>query len=520
MVVTASDRPKRRVVIVGGGTAGWMSAAALARLLPHMCDVRLVESAEIGIVGVGEATLPHLRAFVETLGLDEAEFMRATHATFKLGIDFRDFGRIGDSYLHPFGAFGVEQRGVPFHHYWLRMRAAGRGDDLFGYSLCNVMAAAGRFAPPSPDPASFLSTYSYAYQFDATLFAPYLRDWSIARGVARTEGRVVEVERDGESGDVTALKLASGERIEGDLFIDCSGFASLLLGRTLDEPWEDWSGWLPCDRAVAAPCRSADDGIEPYTRATAMTAGWRWRIPLQHRVGNGYVYSSSHIADEAAADALVASIEGEPLAEPRLLKFRAGRRRRSWVNNVVGVGLASGFLEPLESTSIYLAQAAITQLVELFPVGERVAEAERREFNRLVDLEYDRIRDFLILHYHATTRDDSSFWDHVRTMRIPDSLADKMELWRHAGRVVKYTQGLFLEPSWVAVYIGQNIVPERWDRRADSVDEPNLGRAMDRLRDQIAGAVGKMPDHKAFIDRRNAAIASADAEALVSARTR
>ncbi|HEX6375837.1 MAG TPA: tryptophan halogenase family protein [Allosphingosinicella sp.] len=496
--------PRRRVVILGGGTAGWMTAAALVRLLPHACTVRLVESADIGIVGVGEATLPHLRTFVEMLGLDEAEFMRATQATFKLGIEFRDFGRPGDRYLHPFGSFGTELGGVHFHHYWLRLRAEGRQDDLFAYSIANVMAAANRFAPPSADPDSPLSTYSYAYQFDATLFAPYLRDYCVARGVGRIEGRVVDVERDPATGDIAALRLESGERIEGDLFVDCSGFVGLLIGRALEAEWEDWSHWLPCDRAVAMPCASPPGPVEPYTRATAMSAGWRWRIPLQHRVGNGYVYSSAHISDEAAADALVAAVEGEPMAAPRLLRFRAGRRRRSWVRNVVSVGLASGFLEPLESTSIYLAQAAIMRLVELFP-NPAICDADRDEFNRLVDFEYDRIRDFLILHYHATTRDDSSFWNHVRTMDVPDSLAERMDLFRRAGRIAKYSEGLFFEPSWLAVYLGQGVVPEGWDQRADNIATDALGAAMDRLRARIAGAVAPMPDHKQFLAARAAA---------------
>jgi tryptophan 7-halogenase len=505
--VVEEPQAKRRVVILGGGTAGWMTAAALVRLLPHACTVRLIESAEIGIVGVGEATLPHLRAFVESLGIDEADFMKATHATFKLGIDFRDFGRIGDSYLHPFGSFGTELNGVHFHHYWRRMQSEGRNDDLFGYSLCNVMASANRFAPPSPDTNSMLSTYSYAYQFDATLFGPYLREYATQRGAQRTEGKVVGIEVDPETGDIVALNMENGDKIEADLFVDCSGFASLLLGRTLGEKWEDWSHWLPCDRAVALPCTPPPGPIEPYTRATAMAAGWRWRIPLQHRVGNGYVYSSSHISDDAAADAIVAAVEGAPMADPRVLRFHAGRRKRSWVKNVVAVGLASGFLEPLESTSIYLVQGAITQLIELFPTGP-IREEDRAEFNRMVDLEYDRIRDFLILHYHATTRDDSSFWNHVRTMEVPDSLKEKIELFRTSGRISKYTQGLFLEPSWLAVYVGQGIVPHQWDQRADLPDANNLARAMDKLRGQIASAVQAMPDHAEFIARRNAAIES------------
>ena len=507
--MSESGQRKQRVVILGGGTSGWMAAAALIRLLPHACTVRLIESAEIGIVGVGEATLPHLRTFVEMLGIDEADFMKATHATFKLGVDFRDFGKVGDRYLHPFGSFGTALNGVHFHHYWRRKLAEGCEDDLFAYSIANVMAAADRFVPPSTDTNSPLSTYSYAYQFDATRFGPYLRDYCLARGVERTEGKVIDVELDPDSGDVAALRMESGDRHEADLFIDCSGFVGLLIGRTLGAEWEDWSHWLPCDRAVALPCVSPPGAIEPYTRATAMAAGWRWRIPLQHRVGNGYVYSSAHISDEAAADAIVAAVEGEPLAEPRLLRFRAGRRKQSWVGNVVSVGLASGFLEPLESTSIYLTQAAVMRLVELFPLG-RIRDSDRTEFNRLVDFEYDRVRDFLILHYHATTRSDSSFWDHVRTMSVPDSLAVKIELFRHSGRIHKYSQGLFFEPSWLAVYVGQGIIPQSWDQRADTLRPDQLASALDKLRGQIAAAVQRMPEHGAFIRARDAAIGAGE----------
>ncbi len=495
------DRPRTRVVIVGGGTAGWMAAAALIRRLPHACTVRLIESEDIGIVGVGEATLPHLRAFVSMLGIDEAEFMGVTQATYKLGIEFRDFGRIGDAYLHPFGNFGRPLNGVPFHHYWLRMRAQGRQDSLFDYSLCNQMAAARRFAPPTDEAASLRSSYGYAYQFDATLFAPYLRDYAVARGVERTEGRVVDVSLDPLSGDVSALTLAGGERVEGDLFVDCSGFRALLIGDAIGGRWEDWSRWLPCDRAVAAPCASPEGPIEPYTRATAMSAGWRWRIPLQHRVGNGYVFSSAHLDQDTTATALLSALEHPPLADPRILRFRAGRRARSWDRNVVSIGLASGFLEPLESTSIYLAQGAVEQLVALFPIDRHIADADRDEFNRMVDLEYDRIRDFLILHYHATTRDDSPFWNDMRTLRIPDSLAEKMELFREAGRVAHYTRGLFFEPSWLAVYLGQGITPRHWDQRADSLDSAHLGAALDQLRTQIAAIVRDMPTHQAALSR-------------------
>ncbi len=486
------------VVVIGGGTAGWMTAAALSTLASGAADVHLIESAEIGIVGVGEATLPHLRAFVTRLGIDEAAFMAATHATFKLGIEFRDFGKLGDRYIHPFGGYGRALGGVGFHHYWLRRHHAGTVAPIGDYSTAVAAAEARRFTRPGNDPEDLASAFGYAYQFDATRFAPFLRAHAEVRGAVRTEGRVEQVERDPTSGDVTAVVLADGRRIEGDLFIDCSGFRALLIGGTMDEAWEDWSHWLPCDRAVAAPCASPPGGIEPFTRATAMSAGWRWRIPLTHRVGNGYVYSSAHLSDQDAQDALVASLESPPLADPRLLRFRAGRRRRSWVGNVVSVGLASGFLEPLESTSIYLVQMAITQLIEHFP-GRRVTDADRDGFNALVDAEYDRIRDFLILHYHATTRDDSPFWEHVRTMAIPDSLADKMELWRRSAQVSRYSHGLFLEPSWIAVYLGQNIVPDGWDTRADLPDAAALDRALEALRGGIAEAVAAMPDHAAYL---------------------
>jgi tryptophan 7-halogenase len=489
-----------RVVVVGGGTAGWMTAAALRTLLPGRCTVDLVESEAIGIVGVGEATLPHIRGFNEGLGIDEADFMAATKATFKLGIDFENWGRIGDRYIHPFGTFGRGQGEVDFHQYWLRLRHEGVAvPDLEQYSMACMMARLGKFALPTKDPDEIESTFNYAYQFDATLYAPYLRARAERLGCRRTEGRIVDVELNGESGDVEAVILADGQRITGDLFIDCSGFVSLLIGKALEEPFEDWSKWLPCDRAVAMPCRTRT-ALTPYTGVIAMDWGWRWRIPLQHRTGNGYVYSSAFVSDEQTSSDLVDAVEGEPIAEPRVLKFKAGRRRRSWVRNCVAVGLASGFLEPLESTSIYLIQAAITALVELFP-EKRIADSDRDEFNRVVDLEYDRIRDFLILHYHATERSDSPFWDYVRTMEIPDTLAEKLELFRRRGRVVKYREGVFLEASWIAVYLGQRVDPRGHDLRADMPAPDALARGMETLRGQIHAIAQAMPDHAAMLSR-------------------
>jgi tryptophan halogenase len=493
------DQPKLNVVIVGGGTAGWMAAAALTKLLPTRCHVTLVESEAIGIVGVGEATLPHIRGFNERLGINEAEFMAATRATFKLGIEFQGWGREGDSYIHPFGTFGSGHGEVPFHQFWCRLRDEGAPIAALGeYSMAVAMAYMNRFARPDPDPANIESTFNYAYQFDASLFAPFLRSVAEKLGAARIEGRIVDVELDGESGDVTALTLEDGRRVEGDLFVDCSGFVSLVIGKALGEPFEDWSHWLPCDRAVAMPCHT-ETALTPYTSAIAMPAGWRWRIPLQHRTGNGYVYSSSFATDDEARSALVGAVEGESIAQPRVLKFKAGRRSRSWVRNCVAVGLSSGFLEPLESTSIYLIQAAISGLVELFPERE-ISPVDRDEFNRLIDMEYDRIRDFLILHYHATERSDSPFWDYVRTMSIPDTLQEKIELFQRRGRVVKYREGVFLDASWVAVYMGQRITPEGQDMRADLPPLDALARSAEMLRAEISAKAARMPDHRAHIE--------------------
>ena len=497
-----------RVVVLGGGTAGWMTAAALSHHLRGVAKVTLVESEDIGIVGVGEATLPHIRHFVEQLGINEADFMEATQATFKLGIDFQNFGAIGERYIHPFGTYGRPLAGIPFHNFWLRHRAGkgpSSGSAIEPWSLGIAAARAGRFA--IPDGSAPGDSYGYAYQFDATLFGPYLRSFSLARGTTRIEGRVAHVERNA-TGDVAALHLVDGRSVPGDLFIDCSGFRSLLLGETLGEEWEDWSHWLPCDRAAAMPCTSPLGEIEPYTRAVAMPGGWRWRIPLRRRVGNGYVFSSAHISEDEACDVIRASVEGEPLADPRILRFKAGRRKRSWVRNVVAVGLASGFLEPLESTSIYLAQMAVERLIELFPT-DRIATTDRDEFNDAVDMEYDRIRDFLILHYHATRRTDTEFWNHVRTMTVPDTLSQKLALWRASARVAQYAQGLFLEPSWVAVCLGQGIVPDGWDPRAQALTQTKLDALIAQTKADVAERVQTMSPHAEVLGRYRSTHASA-----------
>ncbi|MFL6575026.1 MAG: tryptophan halogenase family protein [Povalibacter sp.] len=496
------NEPIRSIVIVGGGTAGWMTAAALSRMLPGF-SITLIESAEIGIVGVGEATVPHIRFFNRRLGIDEADFMRKTQATFKLGIEFVDWGRIGDSYIHPFGAFGRSLEGVAFHHHLLRLRESGENTDIAEYSLPVMAARHRKFALPAEDPASLLSTFSYAFQFDANLYGPYLREYSIARGVNRREGKVVHTDVLSENGFIRSVTLESGERVEGDLFVDCSGFRGLLIEQALHTGYEDWSHWLPCDRAVAVPCATREPSVA-YTRATARDAGWQWRIPLQHRVGNGHVFSSRFTSEDRATETLLAHLEGEALAEPRVLRFTTGKRARTWNKNCVAIGLAGGFLEPLESTSIHLIQLAITYLLELFP-DRTFDRANIDEYNRIMDVEYERIRDFIILHYHATERADTPFWDYCRTMSIPESLEYKMELFRERGHVVKYKDGFFLEPSWLAVYLGQRVVPKRYDPLAHQMDFDQLKNQLATLRRNVARAVESMPTHGDFIRRYCAA---------------
>jgi tryptophan halogenase len=492
------------VVIVGGGTAGWMTASALAAKFKSRLSIRLIESQEIGIVGVGEATVPHIRHFNNALGLDEADFMRRTQATFKLGIEFRNWARIGDAYIHPFGEFGRKLRGVDFHHYWLKLLASGEEQDMgiFDYSLPVVAAKLGKFAFPAQD-NSVLSTFGYAYHFDATLYAPYLRAHAEKHGVVRTEGKIVDVTLRGADGNIEAVTLDNGQRIAGDLFIDCSGFRGVLIEQALATGYDDWSHWLPCDRAVAAPCETREMSVA-YTRSTAREAGWQWRIPLQHRVGNGYVYCSGYISDDAAAATLRDNLEGPLLAEPRVLRFVTGRRKKSWNRNCVAIGLASGFLEPLESTSIYLIQAAITNLIELFP-DKSFAASDADEFNRVMNNEYERVRDFLILHYHATERDDAPLWNYVRTMPIPASLEAKIELFRERGHVVKYKDGMFLDRSWQAVYLGQRILPARYDPLVDALDAERLTHFMQETKTLVRKAAESMPTHRDWL-RKHCAV--------------
>jgi tryptophan halogenase len=494
-----------RIVILGGGTAGWMTAAALARRLSHNdYSVVLIESDEIGIVGVGEATLPHIRQFNDMLGFDEAAFMRATRATFKLGIEFCGWDRPAERYIHPFGAFGEPWGGVQFQHHWLRLRGAERDPAPFqAYSLAVAAARADAFALPDEDPGSIRSTYSYAYHFDSGLYAPYLRAWAMERGVRRVEGRMASVERDSGGGQVSGLTMQSGERIEGDLFVDCSGFRSLLVGGELGVGWEDWHHWLPCDRALAVPCDHAPGaGITPYTRATALRAGWQWRIPLQHRIGNGYIFSSEFITDEEAGETLFANLDGAPQGEPRLLRFAPGRRTSAWAGNCVAIGLASGFLEPLESTSIFLIQAAIVDLIDLMPSPgpERVVDPRlAAEFNRLSNMQYERIRDFLILHYAANRREGEPLWDYLRAMPLPGSLEHKLALFRARGTAPEYQFGLFSRDSWLSVLFGQGLSPTGYDPLADAFGLDAVESQCSDFKERVDGAVAAMPSHSDFI---------------------
>lgn len=484
------------IVIVGGGTAGWMTAAALARFLGGQADIRLVESDEIGTVGVGEATIPQIRLFNAGLGIDEDQFVRETQGSFKLGIEFADWTRPGSRYIHAFGTIGRGLGLLPFHHYWLRHRAAGGSANLWSFSASAEAARHNRFGRIADRPDAPPAGVAWAFHFDASLYAAFLRRYAEARGVVRHEGKVVDVARNGETGHVEAVTLGTGERIAGELFIDCSGFRSLLLGQTLGVGFEDWSRWLPCDRALAVPCESVSP-LTPYTRATARAAGWQWRIPLQHRIGNGHVYCSGAISDDAAAATLLANLDGRPLADPRPLRFTAGRRHRAWDRNVVAIGLASGFLEPLESTSIHLIQTGIARLLNLFPsAGFDAADID--QYNREAAFEWESIRDFLILHYHANQRDEA-FWRQLAAMELPDSLARKLALFRANGRIVRVNEELFAEVGWLQVLIGQGVLPAGYHPLADQLSPAQLDEFLSLAARHAAHVAGKMPDHAAFI---------------------
>ncbi len=481
------------MVIAGGGTAGWMAAAAIARVLGSAVDVTLVESDAIGTVGVGESTIPPLVAYNRLLGINEADFMRATNATFKLGINFEGWRNGTDSYFHSFGITGKDHWSAGFQHFWRYGRERGHDQPYADYCLELGAAMAGKFAH-LPD-----NGLNYAYQLDATAYARFLRNMAEGDGTTRIEGRIAQVELDGESGDIAALTLDSGQRIEGDLFLDCTGFRALLIEGALHAGFDDWTHWLPCDAAIAVQTENVRPPI-PYTRAMAHDAGWQWRIPLQHRTGNGLVYCSRYLSQDAALERLLGNIEGKPLTEPNKLRFTTGARRRQWHRNCVAIGLSGGFMEPLESTSIHLIQRAVLRLIRMMPL-DRISPRDIAEFNDQQHVDMVQIRDFLILHYKVTERDDSAFWRQCRDMEIPDTLTQKIELFRETGRVFRRNEELFAENSWVQVMLGQGIVPQSHHPIAEKLNDEELASLLSNLRDLVTRTVSGLPDHAAYVAR-------------------
>jgi tryptophan 7-halogenase len=490
----------RSIAIVGGGTAGWMAAASLSRFLRKLdCRIRLIESEQIGTIGVGEATIPPIMDFIRALGIDENEVIRKTRATFKLGIEFRDWTRLGHSYIHPFGQTGFDMEGVPFSAYWLRAFREGRASRLEDYSLQAVASRAGKFMRPIRAPKTPLETITYALHLDAGLFAAYLRSYAEARGVVRTEGKVREVSLRPEDGHISSVTLESGERIEADLYIDCTGFRGLLIEEALHTGYEDWHRWLPCNRAAAVGCER-NGPLSSHTLAVAKPSGWQWRIPLQHRVGNGLVYCSRYMSDQQATEKLVSEVQGRTLIQPRVIKFRAGRRLKAWNKNVVALGLASGFIEPLESTSIHLIMTGTTRLMRLFPF-DGVTQSFVDQYNEEVLRELEGIRDFIVLHYHAVQRDDSPFWRHCRRMAIPASLGRRIEMFQKGAHAWQYEGELFRVDSWTQVMLGQGIIPERYHHYPRAMSDQDLTRFLSGLKGSIEQAVAQMPSHQDFVDR-------------------
>ena len=494
-----SDSRIQNVVIVGGGTAGWMAAASLVKNLQDMnVCIRLVESEQIRAVGVGEATVPPIIDFIRQLGLDEDEVVRQVKATFKLGIAFRHWTKPGDFYFHPFGPTGFGMGAVSFPAYWLKMFLDGKAARLEEYSVHAVAAGQGKFMRPVHAPSTPLNKLTYALHFDASLFAAHLREFALARGVLRIEGKVRHVSLRPQDGFIESLSLDNGEKIEADLFIDCSGFPGLLIEQALKTGYEDWSRWLPCDRALVVPSEHAGPP-PPYTLVTARDSGWQWRIPLQHRVGNGHVYCSGFISESEASETLLAELEGKPLADPIRLSFAAGRRRKAWNKNCVALGLASGFLEPLEATSIHLIQRGIAMLLKFFPDRSfQTADIER--YNKILEFEFGRVRDFLLMHYTHTKR-RGAFWEHCRRIPLTDSLQEKIDLFRSHGRILREDTELFPIQSWLSVMIGQNIVPRSYDPMTDSLDPQKIRAKLDDMRSMIKRCADAMPAHQDFIDK-------------------
>lgn len=495
------DNNIKEIVIVGGGTAGWMAAAGLSVLLKNSSvQIRLIESEQIGTVGVGEATIPHIRYFNKLVELDEREFLRKTKATFKLGIEFLNWGQVGDRYFHPFGPFGVNMDGIHFHHFWLRHSRTPNGLPAEDYNLQILAAYQNKFTYPRPNMRGTpLANVEYAFQFDASQYGKFMRGVAESRGVKRIEGKIVNVNQRAEDGFIESVKLESGDEISGELFIDCTGFRGLLTEQTLGSGYEDWSHYLPVDRAVAQGCE-LNGPITPYTRATAHQSGWQWRIPLQNRIGNGHVYCSEYISDDEAYATLKSGLDGSPISEPNFLRFKTGVRKKPWNKNVVALGLASGFLEPLESTSIHLIQTAIARLMTNFP-DKHFNEKDIDYYNERTLLEFEQVRDFLILHYCATQRDDSPFWNYVRTMKLPEKLQQRIDIYMENGRLYRHDNELFGEHSWFAVFEGQNLRPKRYHPIVNNLSEDALDRRMAEVRRVLNKCLGEFEDHEQYLQR-------------------
>ncbi|RYY04234.1 MAG: tryptophan 7-halogenase [Gammaproteobacteria bacterium] len=494
----------QKIVIVGGGTAGWMAAATFARTMGKQVSIQLIESDEIGTVGVGEATIPQIKLFNSLLGVDENDFLKATQGTIKLGIQFNNWGRQGDSYMHAFSGIGIDLGMIDFYQYWLRSIHDGVTSSLWDYSLNTQAAYKNLFAKMERVGETRLPGINYAYHFDASLWAKYLRTYCEHYSVVRIQGKIATTILDPDNGFIESVVLENGDTINGDLFIDCSGFRSLLIEGALKTGYEDWSHWLPCDSAIAVPCASSEI-LLPYTRATAHSAGWQWRIPLQHRIGNGHVFCSKFMSDDKATQILLDNLDGEALAEPRKLQFVTGKRKKIWNKNCIALGLASGFMEPLESTSIHLIQHALGKLVELFPRKD-FAQADADEFNRQLSAEYEHIRDFIILHYHATERTDSEFWNYCRTMEVPASLKRKMNLFRESARLFRDDNELFSEVGWLQVMIGQRIIPKSYHPLADALTAEELKEYLANIKTIVEKAVAVLPTHEAYISKFCAAV--------------
>ena len=493
-----SDNRIRSIAIIGGGSAGWMTAATLSKILgTKFASVTVVESDEIGIIGVGEATIPQMATFNRMLGIEEDDFVRRTKGSFKLGIQFVNWGRVGHTYFHPFGAYGLNMEGVSFHAFYLRMRQQGLAPSPDPWSIEATASLHNKFMRPFDAGNSPLSNIAYAYHFDAGLYARYLRSYAEERGVVRQEGKVVDVSLRGEDGFIEAVTLEDGRRIEADFFIDCSGFRGLLIEQALHCGYEDWSKWLPCNRAVAVPCEGVEE-ITPYTRSTAREAGWQWRIPLQHRTGNGYVYSNAHISDEEATRTLLANLDGKPLADPRIVPFVTGHRKKFWHKNCLAIGLAAGFIEPLESTALWLIQSGISRLMTMFPDCD-FAQPDIDRYNRILTTEYEEIRDFLVLHYKATERDDTPFWDWCRNMDVPERLEEKLGVFLHNGRTFRDNGELFNDTSWFAVMLGQLLKPRSYDPVADILSLEETRNRLEHIKSAVAKSADYMPGHRQFI---------------------